>query len=57
MHCRFYKFEFGWKFLLLFVNLKILEWELVWGPENLIGNRNFLLCLSFASEEGLREKI
>ena len=33
MPCRFYNFEFGWKFLLLFVNFKILEWELVWGLE------------------------
>lgn len=35
MPYRFYNFEFGWKFLLLFVNLKILEWELVWSPERL----------------------
>ena len=35
MPYRFYNFEFGWKFLLLFVNLKILEWDLVWGPERL----------------------
>ena len=34
MPCKFYNFKFGWKFLSLFVYLKVLEWELVWGLEH-----------------------
>ena len=47
MPYRFYNFEFGWKFLLLFVNLKILEWDLVWGPERLNWKQKIFIMFIF----------
>ena len=47
MPCRFYNFEFGRKFLLLFVNLKILEWELEWGPKRLNWKQKIFIMFIF----------